>query len=108
MALSFKTISHEEAKRMMESVEKPVILDVREADEYREGHIEGAILLPLSRLNVSDIRRAVPDTAQKVLLYCHSGLRAARAAKALYGIGYENVYNMGGIEGWQYPFVTGK
>ncbi len=72
-----------------------VLLDVRTPAEYAQGHIEGAINLPLDALE--DIENAVPDKDTPVFVYCHSGARSGRAAAYLKGRGYAAVRNIGGI-----------
>jgi rhodanese-related sulfurtransferase len=74
------------------------IVDVRSPQEYREGHIEGAICIP--DYNISkEIQKQIPDKKQKIILYCSSGSRSKQAKKILKRKGYENVYNLyGGIE----------
>ncbi len=83
-----------------------VFIDVRTPEEYVEGHIEGAKLIPLQELE----RRVneVPKDKQ-VYVYCHSGKRSAKAADILAGTGFTNIENvLGGIVAWQehgYPTV---
>jgi rhodanese-related sulfurtransferase len=66
----------------------PLLIDVREADEYAEGHIEGAINIPLR--TVADNLDKIPAD-QPVIVYCASGLRAGQATAALQILGYDNV-----------------
>ncbi|MDD7369349.1 MAG: rhodanese-like domain-containing protein [Berryella intestinalis] len=80
-----------------------LIVDVRETDEYRRGHIEGARSVPLSDL--ASIRRIAPDDQAPLYLYCASGARSARAASQLRSMGYADVTNMGGIMGYRGPLV---
>jgi molybdopterin/thiamine biosynthesis adenylyltransferase/rhodanese-related sulfurtransferase len=77
------------------------LIDTREAIEHREAHIEGAELVPPTEV-VERIDELVPDRSQRVLLYCASGNRSARAADELRELGYENVASMaGGIKEWE-------
>ncbi len=74
------------------------IVDVREVDEYKAGHIPGALLIPLSELEqrVKDVPR---DT--QVILVCRSGNRSAQAYAYLRQQGFANVHNMlGGMRAW--------
>ncbi|MDP2316406.1 MAG: rhodanese-like domain-containing protein [Pseudomonadota bacterium] len=76
------------------------LIDVREPDEFVGplGHIPGAELVPLS--TVADLA-AGWDRDQPVLLICRSGARSARAATALAGLGFGNVFNLvGGMIAW--------
>jgi molybdopterin/thiamine biosynthesis adenylyltransferase/rhodanese-related sulfurtransferase len=80
----------------------PVVIDVREPEEWSTGHIPGAKHVPKSFLE-SRIEGAAPDREQHVILYCQSGNRSAWAARTLIDdLGYENVESMtGGITLWK-------
>ena len=78
-------------------LEKAVILDVRSADEYASGHLQGARNIPHDRI-AEEIVAVVPDKAAPVILYCRSGRRAATALNSMRELGYENVSNFGGLE----------
>lgn len=73
-----------------------VLLDVREDVEYQSGHIPGATLQPLSRID--QIEGAVPDKNRKIYVYCHSGKRASEAVYYMHAMGYTNLENIGGIK----------
>ena len=78
-----------------------VLIDTREPHEWEEAHLEGATLVPPAQV-LDRIREVVPDSSQRVLLYCATGNRSARAADALQDAGYDNVANVaGGIQTWQ-------
>jgi molybdopterin/thiamine biosynthesis adenylyltransferase/rhodanese-related sulfurtransferase len=81
---------------------RPVLIDVRESEEWDAGHIPGARHVPRGYLE-SRIEGAVPDRSQRVVLYCASGNRSAFAAKVLEEeLGYTNVESMtGGITLWK-------
>ncbi len=66
-----------------------MIVDVRERDEWDEGHLPGAIHVPRGNLE-SRIEQAVPDRSKPVLLYCAAGNRSAFAAQTLEELGYEH------------------
>src|SRR5919202_1577873 len=80
----------------------PLLVDVRESEEFAAGHIPGAKHVPRGYLE-SRIEGAAPDRSQRVVLYCASGNRSALAAKTLRDdLGYENVASMtGGITLWK-------
>jgi molybdopterin/thiamine biosynthesis adenylyltransferase/rhodanese-related sulfurtransferase len=79
----------------------PVVVDVREQDEWDEGHIPGAVHIPRGHLE-SRIERAAPDSSRPVLLYCSAGNRSAFAAKTLAELGYEDVVSLaGGFTDWK-------
>ncbi len=75
-----------------------ILLDVREADEYREGHIPGALNYPLSALESLDLPWN-KDAA--IHVYCLTGARSGRAVRLLQARGYSNVKNIGGINAYR-------
>ncbi len=89
-----------EGRDRIESGE-PVVVDVREQDEWDEGHIPGAVHVPRGHLE-SRIDRLAPDTARPVVVYCSAGNRSAFAAKTLADLGYEDVVSLaGGFTDWK-------
>jgi sulfur-carrier protein adenylyltransferase/sulfurtransferase len=81
--------------------EESALLDVRELDEWTEGHIPGALHIPRGFLE-SRIESAVPDRSRPVIVYCAGGNRSAFAAKTLEELGYENVASLaGGFTDWK-------
>jgi molybdopterin/thiamine biosynthesis adenylyltransferase/rhodanese-related sulfurtransferase len=77
------------------------VVDVRERDEWDEGHLPRAVHVPRGNLE-SRIERAVPDKSASVLVYCAAGNRSAFAAKTLEELGYENVVSLaGGFTDWK-------
>ena len=88
------------ARELLESDENAVLVDVRGADEWRGGHIPGAVLVPLTDL-MERIGEVAPDTGQRVVLYCAVGARSLRGAQALSELGYERPVSVtGGIVDW--------
>ena len=80
---------------------EPVVVDVREQDEWDEGHIAGALHIPRGHLE-SRIERLAPDTTRPVIVYCSAGNRSAFAAKTLADLGYEDVVSLaGGFTDWK-------
>jgi molybdopterin/thiamine biosynthesis adenylyltransferase/rhodanese-related sulfurtransferase len=78
-----------------------LFVDVREQDEWDEGHIPGAVHIPRGYLE-SRIETAAPDRARQVVVYCAGGSRSAFAAKTLEELGYENVVSLaGGYTDWK-------
>ena len=95
----YEQITAEDAKKIMDSGDDIVILDVREQDEYDAGHIAGSILIPYTEIeNKSD--KLLPDKNKTILVYCRSGRRSKIAAEALAKLGYTNVKEFGGIIDW--------
>lgn len=92
------------AKQLMDSNEGYVVVDVRENSEYKSGHIAQAINVPLSDL-VNQANLLLPDKKQPLLIHCRSGVRSALATKMLEEIGYEKIYDFGGILDWPYGIL---
>ena len=105
MLNSYKQISQEQAKEMMEKDDGHVVVDVRRKDEYDAGHIPGAILIPNESIN-KDQPEELPDLNQIILVYCRSGNRSKQAAQKLFDMGYRNIYEFGGITDWTGEIVT--
>ena len=79
----------------------PVILDVRERDEYEQGFIPGSQWIPRGFLELK-IEDLVPERNQEVIVYCAGGVRSALAARSLAEIGYSNVHSLdGGFRAWK-------
>jgi phage shock protein E len=73
------------------------IIDVRTVQEWNNGHIEGAILIPYDQIE-NKIGAIVKDKSQKIYLYCRTGRRSALARESLDKLGYKDVVNLGSIE----------
>lgn len=101
---SFQTITSSEAKELMETLDSYTIVDVRTLEEYNEGYIEGAILLPDYEVR-DKASELLKDTSENILVYCRSGRRSKLAAQSLVDLGYTNVYDFGGIIDWPYETV---
>ena len=88
-------------KTWLDSGQKLVLIDVREDSEWQAGHAASATHIGRGTLE-REIEKAVPDKAQRVVLYCHSGARSALAADTLQKMGYTNVFSLaGGYAGYQ-------
>lgn len=81
-----------------------IVIDVRSPDEYRDGHIEGAVSIPLVSIPATASKR-LPDKNAPIYAYCLSGARSAQAVRELEHQGYTKVVNMGGIGRWSGPLV---
>lgn len=101
----FETISPEEAKGLMDSNTDCIVLDVRAADEYAQGHIPGAVLLPDNEI-ASRAQEVLQDKDALILVYCRSGRRSALAAAQLAELGYTQIKNFGGIINWPYEITS--
>ena len=97
----YVNITAEEAKEIMDSEEGYIILDVRTQEEYDQGHIPGAILIPDTEIKAK-AEEVLTDKDQLILVYCRSGRRSKLAAEALVELGYTNIREFGGIIDWPY------
>jgi molybdopterin/thiamine biosynthesis adenylyltransferase/rhodanese-related sulfurtransferase len=87
-------------QRRLKAGEPVVVIDVRDPDEFRDGHIEAATNVSRGFLEFR-IGSVAPDVNSTVVLYCQTGLRSVLAAKALKELGYRNVINLaGGYQKW--------
>ena len=88
----------------MDTEKDYIILDARTKEEFDEGHIEGAILIPEYKVSTR-AEKELPDKDQLILVYCRSGRRSKIASQALVDLGYSNVKEFGGIIDWPYEIV---
>ncbi len=96
-----KTEIAEVDARTARAIDGAAWIDVREDDEWQQGHIPGATHVPRGYLE-SRIEDAVPDKASPVVVYCAAGARSAFAAKTLTELGYTNVVSLhGGFTDWK-------
>ncbi len=100
----FLNITAEEARKLMDSEKDRIILDVRSREEYDQGHIPGAILIPNTEIEAK-AADLLPDKDQLILVYCRSGRRSKLAAQSLADLGYTNIREFGGILDWPYEVV---
>lgn len=96
----YHKIDPQKAKEMMDQ-QDVILLDVRSPEEYAEGHIPKAVLLPDYDI-AKKAQEQLPDKAATILVYCRSGRRSAASAKELVKLGYTAVYDFGGIIDWPY------
>ena len=97
----YEQISPEDAKKIMDSGEEYILLDVREQNEYDEGHIKGAVLIPYTEIE-DRAESELLNKNEQILVYCRSGRRSKIAAESLVRLGYTNVKEFGGIIDWRY------
>lgn len=94
-------IAADKAKERLDSDEAIILVDVRTEQEYNEGHIPDALLLPLQTIK-TDAATLIPELDATYFVYCRSGARSAEAVKILLDMGYTAVYDLGGIINWPY------
>ena len=102
--MTFEQISQDEAKRIMDTESDYIIIDARTQEEFDEGHIENAILIPEYEIQ-EKAPELIPDKNALILVYCRSGRRSKIASEALVQLGYTNVKEFGGIIDWEYEIV---
>ena len=100
-SIGYSQITGAEAKKLMDTESNYVIIDARTEEEYREGHIPGAILIPEYEI-AARAEKELPDKGQLILVYCRSGRRSKIASEELVKLGYTNVKEFGGIIDWKY------
>lgn len=93
-------ISTDEAEAILKTHDSVVVIDVREQDEFRAGHIPNALGIGRGILEYH-IADEVPNTGQEIILYCRGGNRSALATDSLRQMGYSNVHSIiGGYRKW--------
>lgn len=102
--LGYEQITQEKAKEIMDSGVEYIIIDARTQEEFSEGHIEGAIMIPEYEI-AEKAEVELPDKDALILVYCRSGRRSKIASEELVKLGYTNVKEFGGIIDWPYEIV---
>lgn len=87
-------IPADQAQRLL--AEGAMVVDVRTRAEFDQDHLKSAVNIPLDQLN-DRIVEAAPDKAKPLLVHCFSGTRSAMACARLKSLGFERVYNLGGL-----------
>ena len=99
--VKYMNITAQEAKEIMDTQEGYVILDTRTQEEYDQGHIPGAVLIPYDEV-LQKAETILTDKNQLILVYCRSGRRSKLASEDLIKLGYTNIKEFGGIIDWPY------
>ena len=104
MEITYEQISAQEAKTIMDSQSDYIIVDARTDEEFEQGHIKDAVLIP--EYEIADrANEELPRKDQLILVYCRSGRRSKIASEELVKLGYTNVKEFGGIIDWPYETV---
>lgn len=98
-ANTYTSISMDEARTIFEQDGDYIIVDVRRADEFAEGHIPGAINIANESIS-TEMPSELPDKNQVIYIYCRSGNRSKQASEKLAAMGYTNIIEFGGILDW--------
>ena len=101
---TYEQITAEQAKTIMDTEKDYIIIDARTEEEFAEGHIKNAILIPEYEI-ATRAEKELPDKEQLILVYCRSGRRSKIASEELVKLGYTNVKEFGGIIDWPYDIV---
>ncbi len=104
-AATVQLVDHDEALAILDGDPDALLIDVRTEEEFKSGHIEGALLLPIDQLQAR-LSELPQDKATPLVVYCRSGNRSATAAQILLQAGFSQVYDLGGIIDWPYGVVT--
>ena len=99
------TVSALELNERLKNGKRPVVIDVRQPDEYRAGHIIGAKLIPLNKL--SSRMKELPQS-REIVCVCASGNRSGSAARMLVKAGYKAVNLQGGVISWRHANLPVK
>ena len=101
----YRKITPKEAQSMMS--DDVLILDVRTQEEFDDGHILYAVLLPYDEIG-EKAESVIPDKNRTILVYCRSGRRSETAARELVNMGYSEVYDFGGVIDWPGQLVVDR
>ena len=101
---TYEQITPQQAKEIMDTEQEYIIIDARTEEEFAEGHIENAILIPEYEIS-ERAEKELPNKDQLILIYCRSGRRSKIASEELVKLGYTNVKEFGGIIDWPYEVV---
>ena len=94
---SVKDITIKELKNIIANLDC-ILLDVRSPQEFKEGHLNGAINIPLCELEAR-VNYKLNNKSKIIIVYCQSGIRSKKALKILYKNGFKNLYNLkGGLD----------
>lgn len=93
-------VSYEELQQKLTDKAPIVLLDVRTQEEFNNGHIPGALLLPYDEIDQKAVQ-LLPEKEKEIIIYCRSGRRSAIAKDSLEALGYTNVKDFGGMNRWQ-------
>lgn len=97
-SLENREISYQKLQEIMKKNKNAILLDVRNKQEFQEGHLEGSINIPLYEIDKQLYK--LPDKQCTIIIYCASGHRSKQAKEKLEKLGYENVYNLkNGLDG---------
>lgn len=89
-------VSYDELQEKLNNKANIVVLDVRTKEEFANGHIPGALLLPYDEIE-QNATKLLPEKDKEIIVYCRSGRRSAIAKDSLEALGYAAVKDFGGM-----------
>ena len=101
---TYEQITPQQAKTIMDTEKDYIIIDARTQEEFDEGHIKNAIMIPEYEI-ANKAEKELPDKDALILVYCRSGRRSKIASEELVKLGYTNVKEFGGIIDWPYEII---
>jgi len=105
---SVQSITAEEVKKALDAKADVTMVDVRTPEEYKKGHLEGSLLLPVATVS-GKAASLLKDKKRTLYVYCLSGSRSIQATDILLKLGYTNTFNMtSGLLAWKakgYPLT---
>lgn len=102
-----ESVNADQALELLANDPSIVLLDVREYSEHIEKRIEGSQLLSLSVIEVL-LENQFPNKETTFIVYCRSGRRSAEAIEIMLEMGYQNIYDLGGLNDWPYETISGR
>ncbi len=90
--------------KMYEIIDNGIIIDVRVKSDYDDGHIKNSINIPLEEIDT--IKDIIPNKEEQIFIYCNIGQRSSEAFNYLNTLGYNNIYDVGGIKNQNIELVN--
>jgi len=98
---AIKKITHQQATLLMNR-ENAVVIDVRGESDFKQGHILGSKLLPLSKFKNNDLASIEKHKDSPIIVVCNSGMTSSQACQMLQKLGFTNLHNLqGGLTEWR-------
>ncbi|MBV4418972.1 rhodanese-like domain-containing protein [Clostridium tyrobutyricum] len=97
----FSIIKDKELKNLLEGPNPPILIDVRDNDEFCNGHIKTSMNIPIEDFEDA-IKKMKLNNNTTIVVYCKTGKSSLIACNILKDLGFKNVYNFRGIDNWHY------
>ncbi|WP_147566455.1 rhodanese-like domain-containing protein [Clostridium tyrobutyricum] len=94
-------ITQDDLKKILESENSPIFIDLRTPTEFSQGHIMKSKNIPIEVFKEVIIKMNL-DLKSPIILYCRTGRKSGIAVNILYELGFKKIYNFGGINNWNY------